>query len=104
MEKTRIAAINEEPTPLGGLARTLIDRPDLRLVVLRVPAGDQVAEHIAPVEVVFVALAGSGTIYADGQATSIMAGEMLSCPAGIPRALEAGDGDLELLVIRAPNS
>jgi len=103
MKKTRIAEIHEESTPLGGLARTLINQPDLRLVVLRVPAGEQVGEHIAPVEVVFVALGGSGTIYAGGEAIIIEAGEMASCPAGYPRTIRAGDGDLELLVIRAPN-
>jgi len=103
MDKTRLNDLPEAPTPLGGWARTLVERPDLRLVILRVPVGEQVAEHTAPVEVVFVALAGSGTVYAEGQTAELAAGEMLTCPAGIPRALAAGSADWELLVIRAPN-
>lgn len=103
MDITRLNELPEASTPLGGWARTLVERPDLRLVMLRVPAGEQVAEHTAPVEVVFVVLAGSGTVLADGQTAVLAAGEMLSCPAGIPRSLAAGSAGWELLVIRAPN-
>lgn len=103
MDKTLLAKVEEKPTPLGGLARTLVDKPDLRLVLLRVPAGTRVAEHNAPVEVVFLVTSGSGVIHTDAGETPIMAGEMLACPAGIPRAISANDADLELLVVRAPN-
>jgi len=103
MDKTLISQVIEVPTPLGGMARTLVDQPDLRVVVLRVPAGTGVAEHSAPVEVVFLALSGYGAIHAGSMEASIMAGEMLSCPAGIIRTISANEVDLELLVIRAPN-
>lgn len=103
MEKIRVEDIREEPTPLGGMARTLVNHPDLRLVILRVSAGEEVAEHTVPIEVVFLALAGQGTIYAGGEVISIAAGEMIGCPAGIPRSLAADGSGLELLVIRAPN-
>lgn len=103
MDKIRINDLLEETTPLGGMARTLVNRPDLRLVVLRVPAGQRVAEHNAPADVVFIALAGRGVIHAGSDETVIMAGEMVSCPAGIIRAISAAAADLELLVVRAPN-
>ncbi|MGE5391103.1 MAG: cupin domain-containing protein [Deltaproteobacteria bacterium] len=103
MDKIRVGDHPEKPTPLGGMARTLANRPELRLVVLRVPAGEKVAEHTAPVEVIFLALAGQGTIYAGSESTTITAGEVICCPAGIIRSLTADDEDLELLVIRAPN-
>lgn len=103
MNKVRISDLPEETTPLGGMARTLANRPDLRLVVLRVPAGQRVAEHNAPADVVFIALTGRGVVHAGSDETVIMAGEMVSCPAGVTRAISAVEADLELLVIRTPN-
>lgn len=103
MDKIKINEVAEVPIPLGGMARTLVNHPDLRLVILRVPAGEKVAEHIAPVEVVLLVLSGRGTIYAGSEAVAIAAGEIVTCPADLPRALAADNKDLELLVVRAPN-
>lgn len=104
MDKININAVPEEPTPLGGMARTLVNTPELRLVILKVAAGEMVAEHRAPVKVVFLCINGSGVIFAGENQNRICAGEMITCPAGVLRAIQADKGaGLELLVIRTPN-
>ncbi|CFX22429.1 RmlC-like jelly roll fold [Syntrophomonas zehnderi OL-4] len=92
-----------ETVPLGGYARTLIDNPQLRLVNLILNAGDEVLSHSAPVEVVFIVLKDSATVYIDDKQYSISEGQMLVCPPNTNRSIKAHDNGLSLLVIRAPN-
>lgn len=91
-------------TPLGGYARTLVNQPHLRLVNLQLDAGEKVLEHTVPVEVVFLILAGHGTVLIEAEAYEVSAGQMLICPSNCSRSLQAADDErLSLLVVRAPN-
>lgn len=96
--------ISLEATPLGGDARMLVNNSNLRLVNLIITAGEQVHEHTAPVEVVFLVLEGSGSVQIDKQIYKISAGQMLICPTDCNRSITAdNDENLNLLVVRAPN-
>lgn len=93
-----------QATPLGGYSRMLRDVPELRLVNLVVPAGQVVSSHLAPVDVVFFALDGCGSLVVEDTTVSIAKGAYLVCPAHARRSILADQGcDLELLVIRCPN-
>ena len=82
----------------------LRDVPELRLVNLIVPAGQVISCHQAPVDVVFYALDGCGTLVVDEKTVSIAKGAYLVCPAHAGRSIQADQNcDLELLVIRCPN-
>lgn len=103
MEARYLNQMEPAPTPLGGKARQLVDRLELRLVNLLLEAGETVAEHSAPVEVVFLVLEGAGSISAGEDRVAVEKGQFLTCPAGIMRSVEAGREGLNLLVVRAPN-
>ncbi len=93
-----------DKTPLGGQARMLVNNPHLRLVNLQIKAGEQVLAHTAPVEVVFIVLAGSGLVQIEEKVYPISAGQMLICPPDCQRSIQAGpEEDLSLLVVRTPN-
>ena len=105
LRKETINHLPAESTPLGGAARRLVDKPELRLVNLELKPGEVVKSHLAPVEVVFIVLAGSGQVLVENETHSLAAGEMLVCPAGTNRSLRADiDQGLNLLVVRAPNA
>ncbi|MEQ8175896.1 MAG: cupin domain-containing protein [Syntrophomonadaceae bacterium] len=103
MEAMNLTKLDLAPTPLGGKARQLVDRLELRLVNLILEAGETVDKHSAPVEVVFLVLEGYGTISAGENRVLVEKGQFLCCPPGIMRSVAAGPEGLSLLVVRAPN-
>lgn len=103
MEAAYLTELEPALTPLGGKARQLVERSELRLVNLILEAGETVDRHSAPVEVVFLVLEGSGSISAGEDRVAVEKGQFLCCPPGIMRSIKAGREGLSLLVIRAPN-
>lgn len=104
IESRSIQSIAWEPTPLGGQSRMLREVPELRLVNLYVPCGEEVLLHRAPVEVVFLVREGSGTVIVEGVPYLVAKDSYLVCPADKERSILADQGvDLDLLVIRCPN-
>lgn len=68
---------------------------DLNATKLVWPAGEQVAEHVADRDVVYVVLGGSATLTVDGAAHELSAGEVLIVEKGTRRALVAGGDGVE---------
>ena len=90
-----------QPTQYGGRSRVLFCNPDLRVANLVLEPGESVSSHTAPVEVVFIVLAGSGRIAAGDQEMEIGEGEAVICPPGVPRSIAAAAAEsLNLLVVR----
>jgi quercetin dioxygenase-like cupin family protein len=59
------------------------------------PAGEQIAEHVADRDVVYVVVDGSVTLTVDGDANDLSAGDVLIVEQGTRRSLLAGDGGVE---------
>jgi quercetin dioxygenase-like cupin family protein len=104
MDNTFVKDIPLDPTPLGGNARILISKPELRLVNLIISPGERVASHTAPVEVVFLVMEGKGTVIVANEKHEIVQGQFFTCPADLEREIVADSATaLSLMVIRAPN-
>lgn len=104
MEILTISEIEPSPTPLGGKARILVDNPELKMVNLIIDPGQRVNTHAAPVDVVFIVLDGKGQVTVEDEEIEVVSGQMLVCPAGTLRSIDAAaDGGLNLLVVRCPN-
>lgn len=105
MEYRKLHDIPQQPTPLGGQARVLVDNIHARVVLLDIAPGQGVSAHQAPVEVTFVVLKGSGWLECAGQRRQCQEGDVIACPAGTSRAIAASpDAGCQLLVVRTPNS
>jgi quercetin dioxygenase-like cupin family protein len=59
------------------------------------PAGEQIAEHVADRDVVYVVVDGSVTLTVDGDANDLSAGDVLIVEQGTRRSLLAGDRGVE---------
>jgi quercetin dioxygenase-like cupin family protein len=70
----------------------------LNVNLLRLPAGDGVAEHVNnEVDVVLVVFEGSGELTADGVAYPLRPGHVLVVPRGASRAMRCTAGPLVYL-------
>jgi len=102
-----IIAIDElplQPTPLGGKARIMVDKPEVKLVNLVLDAGDLVQSHDAPVDVIFIVLEGRGSMLVEHDHIEVENGQLVTVPAGLSRQIVADkDEGLSLLVVRSPN-
>ncbi len=103
MRKETILDIPAAATPLGGRARQLVDNPDVRIVNLELKPGEEVKSHLAPVDVVFIVISGTGQVKLEDDFLELLEGQMLVCPTGLERSIQAGDEGLNLIVVRAPN-
>ncbi|MGE5372511.1 MAG: cupin domain-containing protein [Solirubrobacterales bacterium] len=100
----RLNEMDAAPTPLGGMARILLDRPEVRVVNLTVDPGTEVGNHTAPVEVLFMVLAGKGILTAAGDEITVEPGMCIICPPDVTRSVRVLPGEpLNLLVVRSPN-
>ena len=68
---------------------------DLNATKLVWPAGEQVAEHVADRDVVYVVLEGSARLTVGGTTHELSAGEVLIVDKGKPRSLVAGADGVE---------
>jgi quercetin dioxygenase-like cupin family protein len=59
------------------------------------PAGEQIAEHVADRDVVYVVVEGSVTLTVDGDANELSAGDVLIVEQGTRRSLLVGEGGAE---------
>jgi quercetin dioxygenase-like cupin family protein len=72
----------------------------LKVVRLRVAAGQQVPEHHATVDVVATVVSGSGTFTVAGQPKAIAPGAVIVMPPRERHSI-AAETDLELVVVHA---
>lgn len=82
------------------LPKVLMNRPDYRLVLLNLRAGQSVPEHANKSMVTVYAINGHITFYENRSPFELRAGNVLSIEGGVPHALEAHE-DSTLMVIAA---
>ena len=85
----------------GGVVWSLSpDGVHINLVVLS--AGDHIGAHRNDeVDVVVVAVAGSGTVTVDGAGTALAAGQATLLPSGTTRSISAGPTGIRYLTVHA---
>jgi quercetin dioxygenase-like cupin family protein len=86
----------------AGAIWTLEGSGDLNANLVRFDAGDGVGEHVnEEVDVVFVGVAGSGSVRVDGEERRLSAGTLVFVPRGAGRSTRAlSDGFAYLTVHR----
>ncbi len=86
---------------MSTIEKQLLNASDgLKVVRLRVRAGQQVPEHHANVDVVATVVSGRGTFTVEGQPRAISAGAVIVMPPRAPHSIDA-ESDLELVVVHA---
>jgi quercetin dioxygenase-like cupin family protein len=101
------APIRTEPRRLDVVANArsfykhvLVERDGLKVVRLVVPAGVEVPEHHATVDVVATVVRGMGTFTVAGESRAIGPGDVVEMAPRVRHALRAQD-ELELIVVHA---
>ena len=73
---------------------------DLNANLIRFPRGEGVGEHVnGEVDVLFVGVAGSGTVEVDGREHALGAGVLILAPKGAWRATRSASPDFSYLTV-----
>ena len=83
----------------GRAARTLLKEGPLRVTLVVLAPGGELAEHSAEGPITLQPLAGSIRFTAAGAAHDVRAGDMLSAGAGVRHAVSSEDGATFLLTV-----
>lgn len=83
----------------GRAARTLLKEGPLRVTLVVLAPGGELAEHSAEGPITLQPLAGSIRFTAAGEAHDVRAGDMLSAGAGVRHAVSSEDGATFLLTV-----
>jgi quercetin dioxygenase-like cupin family protein len=79
---------------------TLEESGDLNANLVRFDAGGVVEEHVNDeVDVLFVGVAGSGTVRVDGEEHALSAGTLVFAPRGARRSTGASSGGFAYLTV-----
>ena len=87
------------PAPAGRTARTLVQDGPLRVVLVVLGPGGELAEHQAPGPITIQPLAGRLRFRALGGDHDIGPGELLVAPAGVRHAVTSQEGTSFLLTV-----
>jgi quercetin dioxygenase-like cupin family protein len=88
----------------GRAARTLLKDGPLRVTLVVLAPGGELAEHSADGPITVQPLDGSIRFTAGGQAHDLEPGELLSARAGVRHAVTSQDGASFLLTVARPGS
>ncbi len=84
----------------GGVIWALERSGDLNANLVRFDAGGGVGEHVnEEVDVLFVGVAGSGSVRVEGEEHRLSAGTLVFAPRGARRSTEASSGGFAYLTI-----
>jgi len=86
----------------GRSARTLMKDGPLRVTLIAVGAGGEIAEHAAEGPITVQALTGSVTFTAAGEDHHIEPGELLALGAGVRHSVRSETGGSFLLTVSLP--
>ena len=84
-------------------AKTLIKRPELRIVLMVLKAGARLEEHAAPGAISVQVLAGRARVRLPSGSVELQAGELVGISAGVRHDLEALEPSSVLLTITGPH-
>lgn len=87
--------------PARPVPRTLIDTPQVRILLFCLEAGQELPAHGADSEVAFYTLQGRGVAIVGDQETALRPGVLVRCPPQVPHGLR-GEDSLAVMAIVAP--
>jgi quercetin dioxygenase-like cupin family protein len=88
----------------GRSAETLLKSPDLRVVLVTMRAGAELAEHIAPGTITVQPLRGRFRFSTDASAQEIVAGDLVSVGGKVRHAVRCLDEGSFLLTLAWPGA
>src|SRR5690348_1568055 len=98
------AAEQKKPWPSGTHAKTLLKKPDLRVVLIQLEPGARMDQHHADGTISVQVLKGGIKFNAAGESHSLRAGNLLTLAASIKHDVEAQEDSAFLLTIGWPKS
>ena len=92
-------------TPIGFLARKLLDKPAFLIMNLLLKPGETVEKHSMPDDAFFYVVKGSGIIAIGEEETDAGETDIVFSPKNTPRGLQASPGqEFHVLIVRSPIS
>ncbi|NLI13041.1 cupin domain-containing protein [Pelotomaculum propionicicum] len=105
MEVVRMSEVPTFATPLGFLARKLLDQPAFLIMNLLLQPGETVEKHVMPDDAFFYVVKGSGVIMIGEEDTNAGETDIVFSPKNTPRGLRAmPDREFHVLIVRSPIS
>ncbi len=105
MEVVRMSEVPTFATPLGILARKLLEQPAFLIMNLLLKPGETVEKHVMPDDAFFYVVKGSGKIMIGEEETSVGETDIIFSPKNTPRGLRALPGkEFHVLIVRSPIS
>lgn len=93
----------EVPNPHGVSVRKLHDSAVAQVMLITLQPGERLKLHSTPVDVLFYAAEGTGTVEIGGEARRVAAGTLVESPARIPHRLMNDEATLfRCMVIKTP--
>lgn len=90
------------PQPTGRTARTLVKDGSLRVTMILLDAGAEIAEHSAEGPITVHVLQGAVHMHIEGQDHRIGAGQLLTTSAGVRHTVAADVDSVFLLTVSLP--
>ncbi|HEY5532464.1 MAG TPA: cupin domain-containing protein [Candidatus Anoxymicrobiaceae bacterium] len=92
-----------EDTPHDVDIRKLLETEHALVLEIKLLHGQGQKKHIAPVDVFFYVLEGSGTVEINDEQVYISEDQLVQCPAGSPHRLFSEGGEpFRFLVVKTP--
>lgn len=91
-----------EGNPMEGPTRTLLERPQLRALLIYLEPGQELPPHRPGSDLILAVLDGAGQLLAGGQVRHVRAGDLAVVPAGQPRGIRCLEGRLVALGVVTP--
>ncbi|HEX2166695.1 MAG TPA: cupin domain-containing protein [Longimicrobiales bacterium] len=88
----------------GRSARTLLKNGPMRVTLVVLGPGGQLAEHSADGPITVQPLDGTIRFTAAGETTELGAGELLAAGAGVPHSVSSQEGAAFLLTVARPDA
>jgi quercetin dioxygenase-like cupin family protein len=105
MEVVKMSEVPTFVTPLGFVARRLLDQPSFLIMNLLLKPGEAVEKHNMPDDAFFYVVKGSGIIEVGEEQTSAGETDIVFSPKNTPRGLYASpDNEFHVLIVRSPVS
>lgn len=94
-------AESAQVSPAGIVSRTLVQAPDLRVMLFAFDAGQELTSHTNRRRALVQVLSGACDFLFAGTWTRLEAGTLLHLPPGHPHAVRAGAGPFTMLLTLA---
>lgn len=101
-EEIETARAAHPPAQAGRTARTLLKNGPLRVTLILMHAGGEIADHTAPGPITIHVLRGSIRFTIGGEEHRISAGQVVSAAAGVRHAVAADEEAAFLLTVVQP--